>query len=107
LGLTGPNLDLLSVTQRAMFCGVTLTIPPEKLGNLRVTEKDALVDIAIGFYKREEISLGRAAELAGISSTDLLAELGRRHIPINYGPEDLRADMAALNDKPRQRSPGA
>ena len=79
---------------------MTLTIPFERFGNLRVTEQDALVDIAIGLYKREEISLGRAAEVAGISSVQLLGELGRRHIPINYGPDDLQADVAALNDKP-------
>lgn len=79
---------------------MTLTIPNERIGNLRVTEQDALVDIAIGLYKREEVSLGRAAEVAGISSVQLLGELGRRHIPINYGPDDLRADVATLNDKP-------
>ena len=79
---------------------MTLSIPPERFGNLRVTEQDALVDIAIGLYKREEISLGRAAEVAGISSVQLLGELGRRHIPINYGPDDLQADLATLNDRP-------
>jgi predicted HTH domain antitoxin len=30
----------------------------------------------------------------------LLDELGRRHIPINYGPDDLQSDLATLNDKP-------
>jgi len=70
---------------------MTLTIP---------SEQDALVDIAIGLYKREEISLGRAAEVASISSVQLLGEMGRRHIPINYGPDDLQADLATLNDRP-------
>jgi predicted HTH domain antitoxin len=79
---------------------MTLTIPSEQFGNLRVSEHDALVDIAIGLYKREEVSLGRAAEVAGISSVKLLGELGRRHIPINYGPDDLQADIATLNDHP-------
>ena len=79
---------------------MTLTIHSERFGNLRVTEQDALVDIAIGLYKREEVSLGRAAEVAGISSMQLLGELGRRHIPINYGPDDLQSDLATLNDRP-------
>lgn len=83
-----------------LSCQMTLTIPSERLANLRLSERDALVDIAIGLYKREEVSLGRAAEVAGISSVQLLGELGRRHIPINYGPDDLQADMATLNDKP-------
>jgi predicted HTH domain antitoxin len=86
---------VLPLAGRALIvCSVTLTIPSEKLGDLHVTEKDALVDIAIGLYKREEVSLGRAAEVAGISSVQLLDELGRRHIPINYGPDDLQADMS-------------
>ena len=79
---------------------MTLTIPTERFGNLRVTEQDALVDIAIGLYKRDEVSLGRAAEVSGISSVQLLGELGRRHIPINYGPDDLQSDLATLNDRP-------
>jgi predicted HTH domain antitoxin len=91
---------LPSARQGIIFCRVTLTIPAERLGDLHVTETDALVDIAIGLYKREEVSLGRAAEVAGISSVQLLGELGRRHIPINYGPDDLQADLTTLNDKP-------
>ena len=79
---------------------MTLTIPSERLGNLQLSERDALVDIAIGLYKREEVSLGRAAEVAGVSTIQLLSELGRRHIPINYGPDDLQADLAVLNEKP-------
>ena len=72
---------------------MTLTIPAERLGNVALDERDAVVDIAIGLYKREAVSLGRAAEVAGISSVEMLAELGRRHIPINYGVEELRTDI--------------
>ena len=77
---------------------MTLTIPTERLGNVTLDERDAVVNIAIGLYKREAVSLGRAAEVAGISSVELLAELGRRHIPINYGVGELRED-AATSDK--------
>ncbi len=75
---------------------MTFTIPSERLRNVALTERDALVDIAIGIYKREEASLGRAAEVAGITSVELLDELGRRRIPVNYGPTDLQADLATL-----------
>ena len=75
---------------------MTLTIPAERLGNIALNERDALVDIAIGLYKRDEVSLGRAAEIAGLSSPTFLAELGRRRIPINYDVDDLRADLATL-----------
>jgi predicted HTH domain antitoxin len=77
---------------------MTLTIPTERLGNVVLNERDAVVDIAIGLYKREMVSLGRAAEIAGRSSVEFLTELSRRHIPINYGVNDLRQDMAALEN---------
>ena len=79
---------------------MTLTIPTERLGNVALDERDAVVDIAIGLYKREAVSLGRAAEVAGISSVEMLGELGRRHIPINYGVEELREDVATFEKLP-------
>jgi predicted HTH domain antitoxin len=78
---------------------MTVTIPSERLGSVALSERDAVVDIAIGLYKREQVSLGRAAEVAGLSSVGFLAELGRRRIPINYGADDLKSDVAALNEK--------
>ena len=78
---------------------MTVTIPSERLSNVTLNERDAVVDIAIGLYKREQVSLGRAAEVAGLSSVAFLAELGHRRIPINYSVADLKSDIAALNEK--------
>ena len=75
---------------------MTLTIPAERLGSVRLDEHDAVVDIAIGLYKRDEVSLGRAAEIVGMTSPEFLVELGRRQIPINYDADDLRADVNTL-----------
>jgi len=77
---------------------MTVTIPEERLGTIQLTERDAVIDIGIGLYKRQEISLGRAAQVAGVSSVDFLQELGRRRIPINYDVDDLRSDLAALGN---------
>jgi predicted HTH domain antitoxin len=41
---------------------MTLNIPNERIGNLKLDERDLITDIAIGLYKREEVSFGRAAE---------------------------------------------
>ena len=75
---------------------MTLTIPNERLADVALNERDAVVDIAIGLYKRDQVSLGRAAEIANMSSAAFLAEMGRRRIPINYSVEDLRADVNTL-----------
>jgi predicted HTH domain antitoxin len=75
---------------------MTVTIPDDRIGDIQVSEHDALVDIAIGLYKREQVSLGRAAQIANMSSPAFLDELGRRKIPINYGVDDLRQDLSSL-----------
>jgi predicted HTH domain antitoxin len=77
---------------------MTVTIPDDRIGDIQVSERDALVDIAIGLYKREQVSLGRAAEIANVSSPAFLDELGRRKIPINYGVDDLRQDLSSLRE---------
>ena len=75
---------------------MTFTIPSERLGGIALDEQDAVVDIAIGLYKREQVSLGGAAEIADLTSPAFLAELARRQIPINYDAQDLRADLETL-----------
>jgi predicted HTH domain antitoxin len=75
---------------------MTLTIPDERFGNLKLDVRDVMTDVAIGLYKREQVSLGRAAEIAGVSSPEFLDELGRRRIPVNYDVDDLHADVATL-----------
>ena len=39
------------------------------------------------------LTLGQAAELAGLSKIAFLEELGRRRIPMPYDELDLRADV--------------
>jgi predicted HTH domain antitoxin len=73
-----------------------LTIPDERFEGLNIDERDVVMDVSIGLYKREQVSLGRAAEIAGVSSPEFLSELGRRRIPINYDVDDLQADIATL-----------
>ena len=75
---------------------MTFTIPSDRLDQVALTERDAVVDIAIGLYKREQVSLGRAAEIAGLATPSFLDELGRRRIPINHDVDDLQADLATL-----------
>jgi len=63
----------------------------------RLSRQDAALHLAIGLFVTEETTLGQAAEVAGLSQTDFLRELGRRRIPIHYGPEELAADLEAVD----------
>ena len=53
---------------------MTVNIPDDRIGDVRLDEQDALVDIAIGLYKRDEVSLGRAAEIANVSVPAFLGD---------------------------------
>jgi predicted HTH domain antitoxin len=62
----------------------------------RLTERDIAVHLAIGLFVTEEVTLGQAAQVARMSQADFLLELGRRHIPLHYGHEELAADLRAV-----------
>lgn len=79
---------------------MTVTIPDDRIRNVPLTERDALVDVAIGLYKRQLISIGKAAEVAGLTTPELLRELGRRTIPINFGTDDLNQDLETIRKLP-------
>ncbi len=58
----------------------------------------ALFDLAAQLYEREQISLGRAAEIAGLSYPDMMDELARRGIAtIRLRPGDLERELAVFD----------
>jgi len=63
----------------------------------RLSERDAALHLAIGLFVSEEATLAQAAQVAGLSQTSFLSELGRRKIPIHYGAEELAADLKAVD----------
>ncbi len=71
-----------------------LTLP--KPLDQRLSQQDAALHLAIGLFVTEEATLGQAAQTAGLSQADFLRELGRRRIPIHYGPDELAADLRAV-----------
>lgn len=71
---------------------LTLPKPLDK----RLTAQDAALHLAFGLFVAEEATLGQAAQTAGLSQAAFLRELGRRRIPIHYGPDELAADLQAV-----------
>jgi predicted HTH domain antitoxin len=60
----------------------------------------ASLDFAVGLYTSGRVTMGRAAQIANLSTTDFQQELGRRRIPVNYDLEELRHDLNALGSEP-------
>lgn len=51
--------------------------------------EDARLAAAIHLYDREEISLGKAARLAGVSRFDMPEILREHDVEVKLGPEDM------------------
>jgi len=56
----------------------------------------ARLDHAAELYARRELTLERAAELAGISIYEMMAHLRERDIPAQRRAGDIRGDAAAM-----------
>ncbi len=54
--------------------------------------------IAVALYEKGRISLGKAAELAGVSRWEMSDILAAKRIPIQYYPEDLEEDIETLKE---------
>jgi predicted HTH domain antitoxin len=69
---------------------VNLTLP-ERF-EARLSPQSTALHLAIGLFVAEEATLGQAAEVAGLTQSDFLRELGRRRIPIHNGANELKED---------------
>ena len=76
---------------------VTVELPDQLAENLGLTPELVKLNAAAGLYARGEATLGQAAELAGLGVTDMMHELGRRNICMNYGLEDLEHDLKMVD----------
>lgn len=56
----------------------------------------ARLHLAIGAFVSEEVTLGQAAEIAGISQTEMMGELSRRKISLHYGMEEFEEDLETI-----------
>ncbi|CAA9316695.1 MAG: hypothetical protein AVDCRST_MAG89-1439 [uncultured Gemmatimonadetes bacterium] len=71
-------------------------VPDEVLAAAGLTDSNLATELAVVLYEREKLSLGRAAEVAGMSKwvfNDLLAE---RNIPMHYDERELARDFATV-----------
>ena len=80
--------------QRVQVIGMQLTLPESVEATL--SSQAAALHLAIGLFVTEEVTLGQAGEIAGISQTAFLKELGARRIPLHYGGDELAEDLRTV-----------
>lgn len=66
--------------------------PPEMEG--RFTAAQTKLHLAVGLFAGDEVTLGQAAAIAEMPQPAFLQELGKRKIPVHYGPVELDEDIA-------------
>jgi predicted HTH domain antitoxin len=54
--------------------------------------------LAVMLFKEELITLGQAAEIAGLHQMQFQKELAKRKIPIHYGTEDFERDLVTISN---------
>jgi len=59
-------------------------------------ERELLLLAVIELYREGRLSLGKAAEFAGLSLREFLYELRKRDVPINYTREEAEADIETV-----------
>jgi predicted HTH domain antitoxin len=70
-----------------------VTISDEILKSAHLSESELKVELAIALFQRDRLTLGQAAQLAGLPQLAFQRLLGSRQIPVHYGPEQLEADL--------------
>jgi predicted HTH domain antitoxin len=61
---------------------------------LRRGMREIRMEQAVEAYRAETVTLGRAAEMAGVGTWDFLALMANHDLELHYGVEDLEADLA-------------
>ena len=61
-----------------------------------MTKAQWLLVLAVGLFVGRRVSLGRGAEIAGISKPAFIEQLGKRRIPINYDLADFEKDLKTI-----------
>ncbi len=57
--------------------------------------KQEKMNLALERYRKDEISIARAAEIANIPLADMLRKAAENKIPLHYNKEDLLRDFKA------------
>lgn len=71
---------------------------PDKVIRLLKKDKELFWEVVISAYLDRKISLGKAAELLGMTREELIEEFHKRGIPIRkLSKEDVIAEVEALN----------
>ena len=74
---------------------MTIEIADELL-SYSATSKELLTGIALFLFAKEKISLGKAADIVGVSKMEMQQLIGSKGISMHYDMEMVKNDMDAI-----------
>ena len=82
---------------------VRLEIPSDIFLSLNENEqefsKQMKLYTALFLFRERKLSIGKAAQLSGLSIYEFMMEAGKHNVPvINYDTEDLKQELEALKE---------
>ena len=75
---------------------MTVELPADVMESARISAEEVRLEIAVALFRVERLSLGRAAELAGLSVQTFLEILCFRRIGVHQGVEDALEDALCV-----------
>ena len=71
-------------------------IEPDIIESSGLSEQQFILEIALYFYERKILSLGKAAAFAKLHRISFQKELASRKIPVHFTIEDVEKDLRTL-----------
>ena len=80
-----------------MSKSLTLEIPGDVADALRLPDLEKVqrlrLELSVSLYSQGILGLGKTAQLAGLSRSEMNRILAERKVPMHYGPEELAEDL--------------
>ncbi|MEM6630448.1 MAG: UPF0175 family protein [Bacteroidota bacterium] len=70
-----------------------LIISGNTLKELRLSPSELMIELAVYLYDKEQLSMGQAKKLAGLTQLDFQQELSKRDVLIKYDQADFETDL--------------
>lgn len=75
---------------------MAIIMSDELLASTHLDEREVRTELAIWLYQAHKISMGKAAEVAGLHKFAFQHLLAERQISVSYGPGDFAQDLETL-----------
>ena len=81
---------------------ISVKVPRDLVRILKVKDEEVpklvRLYLAIELYREGKVSLGKAAEIAGVTKWEMTEILASKEVPIQYDVEDLEKDIKILEE---------